>query len=252
MIQPLARSPERGITPGVEGGRDVLVMGERPATKGRVRAGKHPQTLATKVLPPRCVGLIERPRLLEFISQVQMKRLSVIKAPAGFGKTSLAVAWAARLLQSGSSFAWFSIDVNDNQPTQFLFYVAHALQRAWDGTGSPAIDLILETSLIDPHAIISTLINGLAEIDEEICLFLEDYHWVSDPAIHDAVAFLLRHAPSQFHLVLVTRTEPPLPLAGLRAQNQLLETNPWTCALTWTKRSGFSTMRASGRWSRPS
>jgi LuxR family transcriptional regulator, maltose regulon positive regulatory protein len=123
------------------------------------------------------------------------------------------------------SFAWFSIDANDNQPTQFLFYVAHALQRAWDGAGSPAIDLILETSLIDPHAIVSTLINGLAEIDEGVCLFLEDYHWVSDPAIHDAVAFLLRHAPSQFHLVLVSRTESPLPLAGLRAQNQLLEIN---------------------------
>jgi hypothetical protein len=109
MIQPLARSPERGITPGVEGGSDVLVMGERPATKDRARADKHPQTLATKVLPPRCVGLVDRPRLLEFISQVQMKRLSVIKAPAGFGKTSLAVAWADRLLQSGSSFAWLVV-----------------------------------------------------------------------------------------------------------------------------------------------
>jgi LuxR family transcriptional regulator, maltose regulon positive regulatory protein len=198
-------------------------MGEPPATEHRVRAGKQPQTIATKVLPPRCVGLVERPRLLEFIGQVQLKRLSVIKAPAGFGKTSLAVAWADRLVQSGSSFAWFSIDANDNHPTQFLLYVARALQRAWDGAGSPAIDLILETSLIGPHAIISTLINGLAEIDDEACLFLEDYHWVSDPAIHDAVAFLLRHAPSQFHLVLITRTEPPLPPAELRAQNRLLE-----------------------------
>ena len=192
-----------------------------------MQAGRHPQAIATKVLPPRCVGLIERPRLLELVTQVQTKRLSVIKAPAGFGKTSLAVAWADRLLQSGNSVAWFSIDANDNQPTQFLFYLSHALQHAHDGVGSPAIDLILETSLISPHAIISTLINGLAEIDEEVCLFLEDYHWVSDPAIHDAVAFLLRHAPSNFHLVLATRTEPPLPLPGLRAQNQLLEINSW-------------------------
>ena len=188
-----------------------------------MQAGKHPQAIATKVLPPRCVGLIERPRLLELVTQVQTKRLSVIKAPAGFGKTSLAVAWANRLLQSGNPVAWFSIDVNDNQPTQFLFYLSHALQHAHDGVGSPAIDLILETSLISPPAIISTLINGLAEIDEEVCLFLEDYHCVSDPAIHDAVAFLLRHAPSNFHLVLATRTEPPLPLPALRAQNQLLE-----------------------------
>ena len=187
-----------------------------------MRAGKHPQAIATKVLPPRCVGLIERPRLLELV-----KPLSVIKAPAGFGKTSLAVAWADRLLQSGNSVAWFSIDANDNEPTQFLFYVSHALHRAYDGAGRLAIDLIQETSLIRPHAIISTLINDLAEIDEEVCLFLEDYHWVSDPAIHDAVEFLLRHTPSHFHLVLVTRTEPPLPLAGLRAQNQLLEIDSW-------------------------
>jgi LuxR family transcriptional regulator, maltose regulon positive regulatory protein len=191
-----------------------------------MQTGTHPQTIATKVLPPRSVELIERPRLLELVSQIQLKRLSVIKAPAGFGKTSLAVAWAGRLLQSGSLVAWFSIDANDDQPNQFLLYVSQALQRACNGVGGHAIGLILETSLISPQTIVSTLINDLAETDEEVCLFLEDYHWVSDPAIHDAVASLLRHAPSHFHLVLVTRTEPPLPLAGLRAQNQLLEIKP--------------------------
>jgi LuxR family transcriptional regulator, maltose regulon positive regulatory protein len=188
-----------------------------------MQSGRHSQALATKVVPPRCVGLIERPRLLGLVTQVQAKRLTVIKAPAGFGKTSLAVAWADRLEKSRNSVAWFSIDADDDEPTRFLFYVSHALQRSCDGVGSAAIDLILETSLIRPHAIISTLINGLAEIDEEVCLFLEDYHWVNDPAIHDAIAFLLRHAPSHFHLVLVSRTEPPLSLAGLRARNQLLE-----------------------------
>jgi LuxR family transcriptional regulator, maltose regulon positive regulatory protein len=198
-------------------------MRESPPAEGRMQAGKHPQIIGTKVQPPRCVGLIERRRLLDLVTQVQTKRLSVIKGPAGFGKTSLAVAWADRLLQSGNSVAWFSIDANDNQPTQFLLYVSNALQRACDGLGIPAIDLLLEASLIDPQAIIATLINGLVEIDQEVCLFLEDYHWVSDPVIHDAVAFLLRLAPSHFHLVLVTRTEPPLSLAGLRAQNQLLE-----------------------------
>ena len=188
-----------------------------------MQAGGHPQTIATKLLPPRCVGLIERPRLVELVTEVQSRRLSVVKAPAGFGKTSLAAEWVERLIQSGNLVAWFSIDENDDQPTQFLFYVSHALRRANHGVGSPAVDLILETSLISPPAVISTLINGLAEIDEEVCLFLEDYHCVSDPAIHDAVAFLLRHAPSNFHLVLATRTEPPLPLPTLRAQNQLLE-----------------------------
>jgi ATP/maltotriose-dependent transcriptional regulator MalT len=193
------------------------------ATEYPMRTGKQPQIIATKVLPPRCEGLIERPRLLELVTQVQTKRLTVIKAPAGFGKTSLAGAWTERLSKSGNCVAWFSIDANDNQPTQFLFYIGYALQRACEGTASAAIDLILESSLINPQTIISTLINSLAETDTEICLFLEDYHWVSDPTIHDAVALLLRHAPSHFHLILITRTEPHLPLAGLRAQNQLLE-----------------------------
>jgi LuxR family maltose regulon positive regulatory protein len=188
-----------------------------------MQAGKHPEIIATKVLLPRSVGLIERPRLVELFTQVQTKRLSVIKAPAGFGKTSLAIAWADRLVQSGNSVAWFSIDPNDDELTQFLFYVAHALQRAHDGLGRPAIDLIRETSLVSPQAITSTLINGMAEIDDEVFLFLEDYHCVHDRAIQDSVAFLLKHAPSHFHLVLVTRTEPPFSLAGLRAQNQLVE-----------------------------
>ena len=100
-----------------------------------MQAGRHPQAIATKVLPPRGVGLIERSRLLELVTQVPTKPLSVIKAPAGFGKTSLAVAWTDRLLQSGNSVAWFSIDANDNELTQFLFYVCHALQRARDGVG---------------------------------------------------------------------------------------------------------------------
>jgi LuxR family maltose regulon positive regulatory protein len=130
--------------------------------------GKRPQTIATKVLPPRCVGLIQRPRLMQFVTQVQVKRLAVIKAPAGFGKTSLAVAWAERLSQSGTSVAWLSIDPSDNQ--QFLFYVSHALQRACNGAGRATIDLILETSLISSQAIVSSLINGLAEINEDICL----------------------------------------------------------------------------------
>ena len=126
-----------------------------------MQSGRHSQALATKVVPPRCVGLIERPRLLGLVTQVQAKRLTVIKAPAGFGKTSLAVAWADRLEKSRNSVAWFSIDADDDEPTRFLFYVSHALQRSCDGVGSAAIDLILETSLIRPHAIISTLVFGI-------------------------------------------------------------------------------------------
>jgi LuxR family maltose regulon positive regulatory protein len=102
------------------------------------------------------------------------------------------------------------------------------LSDAGDAPGNPAIgadalQLIGETVLLNPQAIVSTLINDITDVDEDVYLFLEDYHLITRPEIHDAVAFFLKHAPSHAHVVLTTRTEPPLPLASLRAQNQLLE-----------------------------
>jgi LuxR family maltose regulon positive regulatory protein len=185
--------------------------------------GKHLHFLATKVVPPQCQGLIERPRLLGVTSQLAAKRLAVVKAPAGFGKTSLAAAWLQHLQESGNAVAWLTIDSDDDEPAVFLFYVSHALQRAYEGVGAAAVELIRERSLINPRAIASTLINDLSDIDDEIYLFLEDYHWVTNPEIDEVLAFFLARAPSHCHVVLTTRTEPALPLASLRAQNQLLE-----------------------------
>ena len=89
--------------------------------------------------------------------------------------------------------------------------------------GEAQIGLMLETPLVHPYTIVSMLINDLADIDNEVFLFLDDYHLVTDPAIRRAVSFLLRHVPSHLHLVLTTRLEPPLSLGGLLAKNQLLE-----------------------------
>jgi LuxR family transcriptional regulator, maltose regulon positive regulatory protein len=196
------------------------VSGQR---EGLRPAGRQIEFLATKVVPPRGLGLIERPRLLDMVSQLPAKRLVVIKTPAGFGKTSLAISWSERLRQSGNSVAWLSIDPDDDEPGRFLLYVCQAFQRACAGLKLGAIDLIKETFLISPNVIVSMLINELMDVDEEVYLFLEDYHLVTDRGIHDALVFLLKHAPSHCHVLLTTRTEPPIPLASLRAQNQLLE-----------------------------
>jgi LuxR family maltose regulon positive regulatory protein len=179
--------------------------------------------LATKILPARFGGLVARPRLVAILSELPAKRLAVIKAPAGFGKTSLAAAWAEKLEQSGNCVGWLTIDSDDDEATRFLFYVSQALHHACPDVGAGAIGLILENNLIDPTAILSSLINDLAEIEDDIYLFLEDYHWLSASRIHQTVAYFLKHAPSHCHVVLTTRTEPPLPLATLRAQNQLIE-----------------------------
>jgi LuxR family maltose regulon positive regulatory protein len=179
--------------------------------------------LATKTVPARFGGLVARPRLLTMLSELPAKRLGVIKAPAGFGKSSLAAAWAENLEQSGNYVGWLTIDSDDDEATRFLFYVSQALHHACPDVGAGAIGLILENNLIDPTAVLSSLINDLAEIEDDIYLFLEDYHWISASRIHQTVAYFLKHAPSHCHVVLTTRTEPPLPLATLRAQNQLIE-----------------------------
>ena len=157
-------------------------------------------------------------------SRLAGKRLAVIKAPAGFGKTSLAATWSEWLRRQGSSVAWMSIDTDDDEPARFLLYLVQAMQRAAPGVGADAIDLINEAFLIGPQAVVSSLINDLTDVEDKTCrLFLEDYHWITNAGVHDAVAFFLAHAPSHIHVVLTTRTEPPLPLASLRANNLLLE-----------------------------
>src|SRR3981189_1474760 len=179
--------------------------------------------LATKIWPARFGGLVARPRLVAILSKLPAKRLAVIKAPAGFGKTSLAAAWAEKLEQSGNGVGWLTIDSDDDEAPRLLFYVSQALHHACPDVGAGAIGLILENNLIDPTAILSSLINDRAEIEDDVYLFLEDYHWLSASRVHQTVAYFLKHAPSHCHVVLTTRTEPPLPLRTLRAQNQLIE-----------------------------
>jgi ATP/maltotriose-dependent transcriptional regulator MalT len=179
--------------------------------------------LATKIVPPRFRGLVARPRLVAVLSELPAKRLGIIKAPAGFGKSSLAASWAEELEQNGNGVAWLTIDSDDDEATRFLFYVSQALHHACPEVGADAIELILENNLIDPTAILSSLINDLAEMEDDVYLFLEDYHWLSASRIHQTVAYFLKHAPSHCHVVLTTRTEPPLPLATLQARNQLIE-----------------------------
>lgn len=182
---------------------------------------KQPDFLATKVMVPNMArGLIERPRLLRLIDQIQSKQLTIIKGGAGFGKTSLAAEVAARLQQDGHVVAWLTLDAADSDPSRFLLYVAQALRRAC-GMGATSIKLISE--LVTPETIATNLANELVDVEEDIYLVLDDYHLIDDAEVHAVLSFLFKHAPNQFHLVLATRTEPPLPIAGIRVQNKLLE-----------------------------
>ena len=180
--------------------------------------------LATKLLPPRVsAGLIDRPRLVELAAHAENKRLTVIKAPAGFGKTSLALAWFNRLRASGAHVAWLTLDTDDDEPARFLHHLAQALRHACGNVGASAIGLTAQVSLVPAQSIVATLINELVEVDDEVYLFLDDYHLINLPAIHDVVAFFIENVPSHVHLVVCTRIDSNLPLARLRASNELLE-----------------------------
>jgi LuxR family maltose regulon positive regulatory protein len=180
--------------------------------------------LATKVIPPRLpADLIVRPRLAGLAERAASKRLTVIKAPAGFGKTSLAIIWLDRLRANSAHVAWLSLDAEDDEPARFLNCLAHALRHACGTVGGAAISLTADAAFVSPHAIVATLINELVELDDEVVLFLDDYHLVSLPAVHDVMSFLIQRAPPNVHVVLCSRTDPPLPLARLRAGGDLLE-----------------------------
>jgi LuxR family maltose regulon positive regulatory protein len=190
-----------------------------------MRQGTPSPILITKIEAPRLsTGLLDRPRLLALLPLVRARRLTLIKGAAGFGKTSVGAAWAVRLLDSADSHvAWLSLDQDDDVPTRFLYYVGHALQRAYGSVGTSVIDMIGEISLVPMETALTSLINELAELDDDVFLFLDDYQSITDARIHEGIAFLLRHASSNFHLVLISRTDPQLPLATLLALNQLLE-----------------------------
>ncbi|NTZ83898.1 LuxR family transcriptional regulator [Burkholderia metallica] len=183
-----------------------------------------PLLLATKVLPPRLpADLIDRPRLVELAEQAESKRLTVIQAPAGFGKTSLARLWLDRLHAHGALTGWLSLDSGDDEPARFFHYFTQALQQACGDIGIAAACLSADASLVPPDAIVSTLINELVDVDDELYLFIDDYHLIGMPTIHAGVAYFIEHAPSQVHVVICTRTEPALPLGRLRAHNELME-----------------------------
>ena len=185
--------------------------------------------LATKLFPPgRREVLVARPRLAEQLdmSLADPHHLTLVSAPAGFGKTTLLTAWLESLghRHHGLVTAWVSLDSGDNDLTRLLTHVAAAL-------GGPGLDLDPSWSQQPSGngiAAVTALVNELATAREAAperrwVLVLDDYHVIRATAVHEAVSFLLDHLPRQVHLVIATRSDPPLPLARLRTRGQLVE-----------------------------
>ncbi|MCE1252098.1 MAG: LuxR C-terminal-related transcriptional regulator [Anaerolineae bacterium] len=162
--------------------------------------------------------LVSRPRLQErFIEGLHLP-LTLVIAPAGFGKTTLVT---GSLADCKTPVAWLSLDRDDNLPGRFLLYLIAALQTSTLPVGKEADQLLSQQA--QPEAILTSLINDLDVAGQELILVLDDYHFINSQEVHNAVVFLLEHCPGSLHMVIATRSDPPLPLVRLRARGQMLE-----------------------------
>ena len=174
-----------------------------------------PLILHTKLHRPAVDNdTIPRLRLLERLTRNPNRALTLLAAPAGFGKTTLISSW---LDTSERPSAWFSIDGNDNSLPVFLGYVVAAVQSIFTDA-FPETEVLLHSSHLAPTEVFTTtFINEVARLPRDFTLVLDDYHFVQDDAIHQFVIRLIRQRPRRLHLVLITRTTPPFPLSSLRA-----------------------------------
>ena len=188
--------------------------------------------LQTKLhIPAPRPELVSRPRLIERLNaglwqgRASARRLTLVSAPAGFGKTTLVSAWVRELVQvaPAPTVCWLSLDESDSDLAQFLTYVIAALQTADAGLGRGVQSALRSPQPPAATTSLSMLINELSEGSPRIVLVLDDYHLLEVQAIHDALTFLLQHLPPQLHVVIATREDPPLPVSRLRARGQMTE-----------------------------
>ena len=165
---------------------------------------------------------IARELLVQRLASPEQRRLTLLDAPAGWGKTSVLAEWGADPKET-RAFAWFTIDRTDSDPVRFWAYAIEALRALAPTVGSASL-AALGVSGTDPvEVVLPPLINELAALDTRLVLVLDDYHLIESDEVHAGVAFLLAHLPPTFELAIATRHDPPLPLASLRAQGELLE-----------------------------
>lgn len=177
--------------------------------------------LTTKLyIPALRPMLVLRPRLIEQLNKGINRKLTLISAPAGFGKTTLVCEWIA---DYGRPVAWLSLDENDNEPTRFLTYIIATLQTIKPDIGDNLLGVLQSPQAPPIETILTSLLNEMTTIPDNFILVLDDYHLVESPSIDKVLSFLLKNLPPQIHLVIITREDPNLPLARLRAQGQLTE-----------------------------
>lgn len=176
--------------------------------------------LQTKLFKPaQRPSLISRTHLIEKLNIGLNGSITLVSAPAGFGKTTLISSWLPQIEQPA---AWLSLDASDNEPAEFLRYLVAALEKV-TAVDPILVELLQSEKIPAPHLVFTHLLNSLAAQPQSLILVLEDFHVITDSAILDGLAFLLDHAPPGLHLVITSRADPQLPLSRWRARGQLNE-----------------------------
>ncbi len=192
------------------------------APESASRSPRSPDTLLhAKLMAPRLVSaLIPRQGLLGRLDAGLTRKIILVDAPTGYGKTTLVVHWIEdRQIPS----AWLTLDEYDNDPVRFWTYVVSALRTLDSGLGKSALSALAGSQPVFFQSILTALINDLAQLDTTCVLVLNDYHAITSAEINENVAFLLQHLPACLHLVLISRRQPELPLGILRARDELIE-----------------------------
>src|SRR5215475_3908839 len=171
--------------------------------------------LATKLyIPPLRPNVVSRSRLIERLNEGLHRKLTLISAPAGFGKSTLVSAWVKGIERPT---AWLSLDEGDNDPTRFLMYLVAAVQTIVPTLGEGVLRALQSPQPPPPEAILTALLNDLTTIKNPFILVLDDYHVIDAQAVDQILTSLVEHFPPHLHLVIATREDPHLPLARLRA-----------------------------------
>ncbi|HEY0753276.1 MAG TPA: LuxR C-terminal-related transcriptional regulator [Ktedonobacteraceae bacterium] len=193
--------------------------------------------LATKLyLPSLRPNVVSRPRLLERLNEGLQRKLTLIAAPAGFGKTTLVSEWVEG---SERPTAWLSLDAGENDPTRFLAYLVAALQTIAPTIGKELLAVLQSPQPPPPAAILTALLNEITTLPDHFVLVLDDYHVIEAKSVDMALTYLLEHLPPQMHVVIATREDPPLPLARLRARSHLSELRAADLRFTASEASAF-------------
>lgn len=179
--------------------------------------------LATKFfIPPPPSKTVSRSRLIDQLNKGLLAghKLTLVSAPAGFGKSTLISEW---IPHCGRPVAWLSLDERDNELTRFLIYFITSLQTNSPNLGADILDALQSSQIPPIDSILTALLNEISIIPDDFILVLDDYHLTDAKSVDDALTFLIDHLPSQMHLVITTREDPSLPIPRLRVRNQLTE-----------------------------